>query len=166
MINVRLTFLIFLISAFLIQPLAVFAQGKTVAKRNQLEELMIWKMSDELKLTATEEKKFSDIIKNLNLKKSELNRSLQNSLQTLVNTKDAKKMEQEFTVYKKTLQSFNKISEEELDKLKPLLGTERTVQYLQIKQDLATRIKATLTNPDAPIKDDKKPLPAPKVIIE
>ncbi|WP_413575728.1 hypothetical protein ACLVWU_15330 [Bdellovibrio sp. HCB290] len=155
-----------LISIFLLQPLAAFAQGKTVAKRNQLEELMIWKMSDELKLTATEEKTFSDIIKNLNLKKSDLNRSLQNSLLTLANTKDAKKREQEFAAYKKTLQAFNKVSEEELDKLKPLLGTERIVQYLQIKQDLATRIKATLTNPDAPMKDEKKPLPAPKVIIE
>ncbi|WP_413582501.1 hypothetical protein [Bdellovibrio sp. HCB288] len=162
----RRTFFIFILSAFVIQPLAVFAQGKTVAKRNQLEELMIWKMSDELKLSATEEKKFSEIIKNLNTKKSDLNRSLQTSLETMVNSKDSKKREQEFLLYKKTLQSFNKVSEEELDKLKPLLGTERTIQYLQIKQDLATRIKATLTNPDAPMKDDKKPLPAPKVIIE
>lgn len=127
---------------------------------------MIWKMSDELKLSATEEKTFSAIIKNLNTKKSDLNRSLQSSLESMVNTKDSKKREQEFLLYKKTLQSFNKVSEEELDKLKPLLGTERTIQYLQIKQDLATRIKATLTNPDAPMKDDKKLLPAPKVIIE
>ncbi|MEK2687498.1 hypothetical protein [Bdellovibrio sp. GT3] len=162
----RRTFLIFILSAFVTQPLAVFAQGKTVAKRNQLEELMIWKMSDELKLSATEEKTFSAIIKNLNTKKSDLNRSLQSSLESMVNTKDSKKREQEFLLYKKTLQSFNKVSEEELDKLKPLLGTERTIQYLQIKQDLATRIKATLTNPDAPMKDDKKLLPAPKVIIE
>ncbi|QDK47556.1 hypothetical protein DOM22_16530 [Bdellovibrio sp. ZAP7] len=149
------------------QPLAVFAQSApSGAKRNQLEELMIWKMSDELKLSANEEKKFSEIIKDLNKRKSELNKSLQSSLASLGNIKDAKKLEAEFSSYKKSLQAFNKISEEELDKLKPLLGTERTVQYLQIKQDLATRIKATLTNPDAPLKDEKKPLPAPKLIIE
>jgi hypothetical protein len=148
------------------QPLAVFAQGTSVAKRNQLEELMIWKMSDELKLSANEEKKFSEIIKDLSKRKSELNKSLQTSLINLGNIKDSKKLEVEFNLYKKSLQAFNKISEEELDKLKPLLGTERTVQYLQIKQDLATRIKATLTNPDTPLKDEKKPLPAPKVIIE
>ncbi|UYL09039.1 hypothetical protein B9G69_000425 [Bdellovibrio sp. SKB1291214] len=127
---------------------------------------MIWKMSDELKLTANEEKKFSEIIKDLNKKKADLNRTLQSSLDTLVSSKDAKKRESEFASYKKTLQAFNKISEDELDKLKSLLGTERTIQYLQIKQDLATRIKATLTNPDATMKDEKKPLPAPKVIIE
>ncbi|WP_413558519.1 hypothetical protein [Bdellovibrio sp. HCB209] len=149
------------------QPLAVFAESApSVAKRNQLEELMIWKMSDELKLTAKEEKSFSEIIKDLNKKKSDLNKTLQTSLESLVKIQDKKKLELEFSLYKKNLQSFNKISEEELDKLKPLLGTERTVQYLQIKQDLATRIKATLTNPDAAMKDEKKPLPAPKLIIE
>ena len=144
------------------QPRAVFAE----TKRNQLEELFIWKMSDELKLTSSEEKKFTDIVKTLNKKKADLNQALQASIEQMGKAPTAKKKEEELNRYRKNLQSFNHLSEDEIDQMKSLLGVERTIQYLQFKQDIANRIKATLANPDSPLKVEKKVLPAPKVIEE
>jgi len=45
-------------------------------KKNQIEDIFIWKMSDELKLSAAEEKQFSEIYRKLNQKKSNLQNEL------------------------------------------------------------------------------------------
>ena len=70
---------VLVIAFYLIQPRAVFA-AESSDKRNQLEELFIWKLSDELKLSPVEEKKFTDIVKNLNKKKADLNHSLSEAI--------------------------------------------------------------------------------------
>ena len=134
-------------------------------KRNQLEELLIWKMSDELKLSTTEEKKFSDIVREINKRKAQYNQELQASVEKMSKAKTGKAKDEELTLYRKSLQNYGRMSEEEFDKLKPLLGPERMVQYLQIKQDLTNRIKTMLTNPEVSPKATK-PLPSPKLIEE
>ena len=134
-------------------------------KKNQLEELFIWKTSDELKLSSSEEKKFTDIVKSLNKRKADLNQALHDSVDKISTAKTTKEKEAELTKYRKDLGAYNKISEEEFDKLKTLLGSERLAQYLKIKQDLTGRIKTLLANPEGNKSPDKK-LPAPKVIIE
>jgi hypothetical protein len=134
-------------------------------KKNQLEELFIWKTSDELKLSASEEKKFTDLVKFLNKRKSDLNQSLHDSVDRIAAAKTTKDKDAELTKYRKDLGAYNKISEEEFDKMKTLLGSERLAQYLKLKQDLTGRIKTMLANPEGSKAPDKK-LPAPKVIIE
>lgn len=134
-------------------------------KRNQLEELLIWKMSDELKLNPAEEKKFTEVIKGLNQKKAELNHSLQEAIEKMSQAKTAKAKEDQLGHYRKALANYNRVSEEEFDKLKGVLGTERLVQYLQIKQDLTNRIKSMLANPESNGKS-KDSLPQPKLIEE
>lgn len=141
---------------------AVFA----AEKRNQLEDLLIWKMSDELKLNSIEEKKFTDIVKDLNKKKSELSHSMQAAIEKMGKASTAKQKEQELLAYRKILHNYNSISEDEFDRLKPLLGTERMVQYLVIKQDLTNRIKLMLAKPDSNGKSNQKSLPQPKLIEE
>lgn len=135
-----------------------------VEKRNQLEELLIWKMSDELKLNSIEEKKFTEILKGLNTKKAELNRSLQDSIEKMKMV-DAKAKGGELIRYRKSLAHYNRLSEEEFDRLHSLLGIERMVQYLVIKQDLTNRIKSMLVNPEAG-RRARPNLPPPKVIEE
>ena len=156
---------VLVIAFYLIQPRAVFA-AESSDKRNQLEELFIWKLSDELKLSPVEEKKFTDIVKNLNKKKVDLNHSLSEAIDKMKQASSTKQREEELVRYRKTLQSYNHISEEEFDKLKPLLGADRMVQYLQIKMDLTNRIKSMLANPESSPKGEKKAFPAPKVIEE
>nr|BFD58522.1 hypothetical protein CKG001_06290 [Bdellovibrio sp. CKG001] len=158
----RLT--LFLLSIFCLNS-AFSVAAHAAEKRNQLEELLIWKLSDELKLNTAEEKKFSDIVREINKKKAQFNQELQVSVERMNKAATAKAKEEELTSYRKSLQSYGRMSEEEFDKLKTLLGPERMVQYLQIKQDLTNRIKTMLTNPEGNPKATK-PLPAPKLIEE
>lgn len=160
MIRVRLI----LVSLFFISSLVSLPpQARAAEKRNQLEELLIWKMSDELKLNTGEEKKFTETIRSLNARKAELNLALQVSIEKMGKA-DTKAKEAELLHYRKTLVGYNRLSEEEFDRLKPLLGADRFVQYLLIKQDLTNRIKSMLANPEAA--KPKSSLPQPKVIEE
>ncbi len=131
--------------------------------KSRFEELYIWKMSDELSLTVQEEKKFTDIVKELNKKKANLSADLALYLNKMTKAKSESDKTAAFAQYKKTLQDLNKVSEDEIDRMKSLLGLNRIVKYLEVKQDMTNRLKSALANPDqAP----KKPLPAPKVIEE
>ncbi|MNJ92567.1 hypothetical protein D3C87_102400 [compost metagenome] len=143
-------------------PSIVFAE-----KRNQLEELFIWKMSEELKLSASEEKKFTEIVKSINKEKAALSRSLQESVAKMPKLAPEKVQAEEFKAYKKNLRKYNHLNEDEVERMQALLGVPRTVRYLQIKQDLTNRVKSLLASPEAsPGKVPSKPLPAPKIVEE
>lgn len=141
-----------------------FSAATAAEKRNQLEELLIWKMSDELKLTPPEEKKFSDIVRDINKRKAQFSQDLQKSVEKMNVAKDDKDREDLLAQYRKSLQLYGRMGEEEFDRLNPLLGAGRMVQYLLIKQDLTNRIKTMLLNPESP--KSSKPLPQPKLIEE
>lgn len=156
----RLLILI-LIFGTLQAPTLVFAE-----KRNQLEELFIWKMSEELKLSALEEKKFTEIVKNINSDKSKLNKELQDAVVKMAKLSTEKEKADSLKQYRKTLEKYNSLSEIEIEKMQSLLGVSRTLQYLQFKQDLTNRVKSLLASPEANSKAPSKPLPAPQVIEE
>lgn len=149
----------FLTLGSFVAPSVVFAE-----KRNQLEELFIWKMSEELKLTSIEEKKFTEIVKSINQEKSSLNKSIQEAVTKMPKLSTDKEKAEALKAYKKDLQRYNHLSEGEVERMQSLLGVSRTIQYLQIKQDLTNRVKTLLVTPEAG-KENKK-LPAPKVIEE
>lgn len=151
---------------FLICLNSAFSVAVAAEKRNQLEELLIWKMSDELKLNTSDEKKFTEIVRDINKRKAQFSQELQASVEKMNKATTAKSKDEELTRYRKSLQSYGRMNEEEFDKLKPLLGPERMVQYLQIKQDLTNRIKTMLANPEATPGKAAKPLPSPKLIEE
>lgn len=152
---------LFLILTLMQTPILLAAE-----KRNKVEEFFIWKMSDELKLSAAEEQQFTALLKDLNKKKQKLNQELQAAIDGMsVDTPDKKK-EQQLKKYRDLLKSYNHLSEAEYDKLKPLLGPSRMVQYLKEKQNLTNRIKALLSQPEASMNTEKKPLPPPKLIEE
>ncbi len=152
------------LSLILSTTILLISAVSAAEKKNQLEELFIWKMSDELKLSALEEKKFTDTVRELNAKKATLNQEMTTSLDKITKLKETKDKETELTKYRKTLQNYGRVAEEEYDRLKPLLGTDRMAQYLLLKQDLLNRIRTMILNPTAT--KDAKPLPQPKVIEE
>jgi hypothetical protein len=70
----------------LISPVLSFAASSELeTKKTYIEDIFIWRMSDELNLTASEEKKFTEIHKDLNKKKSDLNKEIQEITQSLSN---------------------------------------------------------------------------------
>lgn len=140
-----------------------FAANETDARKTHLEDIFIWKMSDELKLSAREEKQFTDISKDLNRKKTELNHEIQQLTASLPESAS----EAELRRYKKLLQQYSQISVEEFESMKKLLGDKRLVSYLKIKSELTSKMKSILIGEKtSDKKEETKNLPAPKVIVE
>ena len=73
-----------------------FSAG-AVDSKNRVEELFIWKISDELKLSVPEERSFSKLIKTLNERRSQVNEDLQAILRQLSDSKTTKDKEKLLT---------------------------------------------------------------------
>lgn len=155
---------VFIIS-FILFGSVVYAENAPAPKKNSVEDIFIWKVSDELKLTATEEKKFAEIHRELNKQKMQLAARLQNlsfeskSDQTLTKSKASSIIKD----YKKTLIAYNNLSLQELDKMKSLLGDKKFLEYLSIKQDITLKLKSLVLEESKakPVK-----LPPPQIIEE
>lgn len=130
--------------------------------KNKLEELLIWKMSDELKLNSVQEQDFAGVIRTLNSSKATYTKDLQKSLEVMAKAKDSKLKEKELENYSHILRKLNQLTENEVKDMRRILGVEKLVEYLLLKQDIVTRIKSSLTN--SPESSKVKELPAPKII--
>lgn len=132
-------------------------------KKNQLEDLFLWKVSDELKLTNNEEKAFEVLLKNLSNEKQKLNEELEAIIIQLANPKNEVERKQLLTNYRKKLINYGQISVTEFDQLKKLFGAKRMGQYLRIKSNLSAKVKSLMLERNDGTKDKNK-LPPPKVI--
>ena len=155
---------ILLVIFLLIYSTKSYSSNEFELKKTYLEDIFIWKMSDELKLSAVEERQFTDINKLLNKKKSVINRKIQDSIQKLAETDSEAILKN----HKTLIQEYNQIAIAEFDLIKKLLGTKRFVRYLKIKSELTTKVKSILIGEKNIDKDEskEKQLPPPKVIVE
>lgn len=131
--------------------------------KNQLEELYIWKMNDELKLTPSEEKKLTDVIKKVNFRKHEINAKIEKITSDLINSKSEKDKIKRLNDLKNLYSKHGKINSEELDTVKAAIGINKLARYLEIKKELSEKVKSLLIPND---KKPKKTLPPPKIIEE
>lgn len=158
--------IVFLAGVILSAPAAAqtTSQEKESPKNsaNKIEDLFLWKVSDELKLSTSEEKKFSELYKKLSKKKSDLAHAHSEMMTRLPKT-EGKDLKTLLANYRANLTESNKLPIEEFDGIKKLLGEERLAKYLQVKWDLNNKVKALLSE-----KTEKKEseLPPPKVIEE
>ena len=155
-------FILFILLSFGTQ--AVFAASNEVeTRKTHIEDIFIWKMSDELKLSAAEEKQFTEISHQLNKKKLELNKKIQDLVQSL----NEKSNETNLKEYKKLLQEYNQVSITEYEQIKKIFGVKKFISYLKIKNELNSKMKSILAG-DKPDKKEAsdKALPQPKVIVE
>lgn len=165
-----MSFFTILLIPFLLFALPSFAQSAPTPKKNSVEDIFIWKVSDELKLSAAEEKKFADIHRELNKQKMQLSAQLQKlSFQSKENPQLPKSRATVIIQdYKKTLIAYNNLSLQELDKMKTLLGEIKFLDYLAIKQDINLRLKSLVLGNEKG--EDLKPkptkLPPPQIIEE
>ena len=145
----------------LVLPMAVFA-----ADRNKVEELFLWKISDELKLSVPEEKALGEFVKSQSEKKSKLNEQTQANLRQLAEASgDAKKVDKLLVEHKKILKAYNDLNVEEVEQIQKKLGSARAAQYLVLKNDLTNRLKTLLASPDKTTTPTKK-LSPPQIIEE
>ncbi|MCM2354150.1 MAG: hypothetical protein NDI63_11100 [Pseudobdellovibrio sp.] len=146
----------------------MFAQSAPTPKKNSVEDIFIWKVSDELKLSASEEKKFSDIHRELNKQKIQLATQLQKlSFQSKEDPQLSKARAAEVIKdYKKTLTAYNNLSLQELDKVKALLGDKKFLDYLAIKQDINLKLKSLVLGDEPSKAKQPAKLPPPQIIEE
>ena len=160
-----MSYLTVLLIPFILIGTIASAQSAPTPKKNSVEDIFIWKVSDELNLTATEEKKFADIHRELNKQKMQLAARLQKlSFQSKENPQLPKvKAAEIIKDYKKTLISYNNLSLQELDQMKSLLGDKKFLDYLSIKQDINMKLKSLVLEESKakPVK-----LPPPQIIEE
>lgn len=141
-----------------------FAEANVQSSRARIEDLVIWKFSDELKLSAIEEKKFSDFFRELSRKKSALDKTNLEIVQKLKQAKNKTETEKILTEYKKNVANSERLAVEEVEQMLKSLGSERTRQYLVLKFELNRKLRDL--NVPAPSKTDQKKLPPPRIIEE
>lgn len=122
--------------------------ARAIDSKNRVEELFIWKVSDELKLSVPQEKSFSKIIQTLNERRAQVNDDLQDVLRQLAESKSIKEKEKLLTEQKRLLRSYNELALEEAEKVQKLFGIDRTAQYFVLKNDLTNRLKTALMTSD------------------
>lgn len=153
------------------------AQAQNEPRKSYLEDIFIWKMTDELKLSVPEEKKFSEIQKGLNKTKIELNKKIQTSVEELSFAHASKTPENllntklnQHAIY---LKKYSDLASEEFSMMRKLLGSSRVVEYLRIRNELNNKMKSVLAgesekklNSESVDPEKFGTLPPPKIIIE
>lgn len=117
------------------------------AQKNSIEDIFIWKVSDELQFTAKQEKQFSDIHKSLNAKKLKLN-DAQTQLVKQLNQKSLSETElkKHLQNFRQNLLQLNEISLQEFEQTRKALGDKKMGEYLVFKQELAEKFKSLLVD--------------------
>ena len=158
------TFILFILLSFSHKSFAT----ESDVKKTHLEDIFIWKISDELKLSAKDEKKFTEIQKDLNRKKSDLNRQIQEASQEMVTLGSAKpaQIAAGLKKYRRLLVEYNQLSIIEFDSIRSLLGDKKFTEYLQVKSDLTSKVKSMLVGEKDKKEISNSPLLPPKIIIE
>jgi hypothetical protein len=117
------------------------------ASKNRLEELFIWKVSEELKLSVPEEKQFSDTVRELNLKRFNLNEEIQKHLLAM-SSAEPLKAKGNLVLYRQALKKYQDVNLEEIDRIQKILGPQKTNQYFALKNDLSQKLKNMISNPE------------------
>lgn len=117
-------------------------------ERKRLEELFIWKMTEELKLPVEKEASFSDAVRSLNREKSKANSELASALEDIGRAQSIEKSkvraatEKAVKRYEKAWRAYGDLPLKEVQRLKKILGPELLGQYLIAKAQMAEKLKA------------------------
>ncbi len=115
-------------------------------ERRRLEELFIWKMSEELKLSVETETPFAEAIRALNREKSVVNQELARALQEIEKANSPKDREVALKKYEKAWRQYGELPIKEINRMRPILGAEKLGQYLVGKSLMAEKLKSLSTS--------------------
>lgn len=118
-------------------------------ERRRLEELFIWKMSEELKLPVEQETQFANLMRSLNREKAKANLAVSSALDEMTRAQalgDPSKarvaVEKAVKNYEKAWLTYGKIPLNEVRRMRQLLGSERLGKYLVAKSLMAEKLMA------------------------
>ena len=155
-------------------PLYVQAAGDK--GRERVEQLIKWRVSDQLALSPKEEEAFSKILLQMSEKRRELNDKLNSTIESLrslqevksnsLTTVSKKKQETLALEYEKLSLALTELHRDENMQLKKLFGLERFGRYLVLRHDLNDKLKEFITSGRGETTSPKKRLPEPQIIEE
>lgn len=124
-------------------------------ERRRLEELFIWKMSEELKLPLEKEKPFAEAMRSLNREKAKANFEVTKSLDAITKAqaladpaKSRLAVEKAVKTYEKAVRSYGQLPIREVTKMRALLGADRLGRYLTAKAQMAEKLLALSARED------------------
>ncbi|HRK07953.1 MAG TPA: hypothetical protein PLZ57_09320 [Pseudobdellovibrionaceae bacterium] len=121
-------------------------------ERKRLEELFIWKMSEELKLSVDTEVTFAEALRGLNREKSVALTELNEALMALgeatrrEKTAGVASLSQAMSRYEKAVRRYGEVPVREVARLKPILGAEVLARYLFAKSQVTEKLLAISTS--------------------
>jgi hypothetical protein len=130
-------------------------------ERSRLEDLFIWKTSEELKLAPADEQTFTDVIHDLNKRRHQANAHMDSALARLSSAKTKAETEKALAAHRAAVKEAQAVQIAELDRLKPLLGPEKLAKYIVTKNSILEKLKAMLAAP-APASATPSPAAAAK----
>ncbi len=117
-------------------------------EKRRLEELFIWKMSEELKLSVETEGAFAEAIRSLNREKAKANVAVAEALnaidkvQNSDRAKSKKEMEKAVKRYESAWRLYGALPLREVSRLRAILGPEKLGRYLVAKSVMAEKLTA------------------------
>lgn len=123
--------------------------GASSKERSRLEELFIWKTSEELKLPPSSEQKYAETIHSLNSRRREANSKMDEALASLAQVKTKAETEKALAAHRAALREVQAVQTAEIDRLRPLLGPEKLAQYIVVKSSILEKLKTMLAAPGA-----------------
>lgn len=116
-------------------------------ERSRLEELFIWKTSEELKLEAKEELKFTETIRTINARRRAANVKMDQAVNELTKVKSKADADKALAAHHAALREIQSVQNDEVAQLKKLLGSEKAAQYLVVKSAILEKLKTMLSAP-------------------
>lgn len=117
-------------------------------ERRRLEELFIWKISEELKLPVEMESSFAEAIRSLNREKARANADVAKALdelnqaQSTNRSKARAETERAVRNYEQAWKTYGALPLREVSRMRAILGSERLGKYLIAKSQMAEKLKA------------------------
>lgn len=133
----------------------------------RLEDLFIWKVSDELKLSTIEEEEFASQLRALNNKRKKLNEEIEILLKEMGQVSLAPKeaaLLKKLRDYERKIKQYSDTQIEEIRQVEKVLGARRASNYFSLKNDLVFKIRQSLSPQPRSISAPK--LAPPKVVVE
>lgn len=123
--------------------------GATSKEGSRLEELFIWKASEELRLQPEQESKFADTIRDLNARRRKATDALETTIAALANVKSKAESEKLIAIYRNQLRDVHAVQLAEFDQVKKVIGPEKLAKYLVVKNNLTDKLKSLISSPQA-----------------
>ena len=131
------------------KPGADVSQEVLVAReKRRLEELFIWKMSEELKLPVETETSFAEAIRSLNREKAKANLDVAEALIAIDKAQNGDRLKSKVDIakavsrYEKAWRAYGALPIREVARMRTILGNERLGRYLVAKSMMAEKLKA------------------------